>query len=955
MKKVFLGIFLFFISLSLVAGPATPYPILVTQPDGTTLTLKMQGDEYYHFYTLEDGTPMVRQTDGFWVKDTRSIEQLQQLSVQRRSVSQPSRAAGDAHFPLIGSPKSLVLLVGFKDLPFNNQLEDFNNLLNQSGYSYAGRTGSARDYYIASSDSLFQPYFDVYGPYTLSRDIAYYGAPGPNFVDIRPGEMVSEACMLADADGVDFSQYDTDGDGILDNVFVFYAGNNENQGAGENAIWPHQSNIQSMGVRIDGKLVATYACSAEHTGSSGKVRTGIGSFCHEFGHVLGLPDLYDTQYNYYSVANWSIMCSGSHNDGGYTPPVFSAYERFYLGWLKPQQLSEKGEYTLLPLSNSNQAYLIAANTHNMNGERPNPSEFFLLEYRTRTGWDAYLPGQGMLVWHIDYQYSAWVANTPNNGPNIMRIHLEEANGIYWNQRKNGEEGRSSDPYPGTQKVTAFVPKLHDGTVLSEHNIFEITENDGWISFVHQSLGDVKMSLDRTQLSITTTVSDDKKIVDWNPQSFNLTVEGLNEDTITIVAKSNFYVAVGDTAPARSSKEWKRTTGIKTTDTNVNAKVWVSYIPSKQTCEELSSSLTVSTLGASQTVMIKAYSPRPVYVTTPVFKPTTNITPYSFRIAWHPVQDAVLYYLTLFQSKSGESSFLQGFENFNDEQAIIEEGWISTTNTITTSAKSEGTKSLYLKKTGDQITTPNYFAPVKSISFWLNAFTSELAEIGVLDLEAWNGTEWILLADNQTTILSTTKRKTITIDLDPADHYVQFRLTYTDLGGSGVAMDAFIVTCTQEITFLSRGKELSIDAFEDEALCVYEVVNLNPSTDYYYCMQASDVTKGCVENVTPLSEPIKVQTVAVDDAGKDDNQLPLAVDSVNYDALTHLVYLSSPQNGDILYIYNALGEQVYSCPVLEGVSEYVIPVDRLHKNTLYVIKVANRGKLKRKYGWAKFML
>ena len=169
------------------------------------------------------------------------------------------------------------------------------------------------------------------------------------------------------------------------------------------------------------------------------------------------------------------------------------------------------------------------------------------------------------------------------------------------------------------------------------------------------------------------------------------------------------------------------------------------------------------------------------------------------------------------------------------------------------------------------------------------------------------------------------------------------------------MDAFIVTCTQEITFLSRGKELSIDAFEDEALCVYEVVNLNPSTDYYYCMQASDVTKGCVENVTPLSEPIKVQTVAVDDAGKDDNQLPLAVDSVNYDALTHLVYLSSPQNGDILYIYNALGEQVYSCPVLEGVSEYVIPVDRLHKNTLYVIKVANRGKLKRKYGWAKFML
>lgn len=956
MKKVSLYIILSFFSVALLAAPATPYPITMTQPDGTSITLKMHGDEFHHYFTLEDGTPMIRQADGYWVEDERTVEELELTGQQRRSASPPHRGPGDSHFPLTGSPRALVLLVGFKDIAFNNSFEDFDNLLNQSGYTYAGRTGSCRDYYIASSDSLFQPQFDVYGPYTLGNNLEYYGAPGTSFNDIRPQEMVAEACALADAAGLDFSQYDTDNDGVLDNVFIFYAGNNESQGASANSIWPHQSNIQSMGIRIDGKLLATYACSAEHTGSSGKVRTGIGTFCHEFGHVLGLPDLYDTGYNYYSVGDWSIMCSGSHSDGGYTPPTFSAYERFYLGWLKPEQLSAKGEHTLLPLASSNQAYLISATPHNMNGQHPNPSEFFLLEYRTKTGWDTYLPGHGMLVWHIDYQASAWVSNTPNNGPNVMRIHLEEANGIYWNQRKNGEMGRSSDPYPGTNKVRAFVPKLHDGTVLSEHNIFEITENDGWISFVHQALGDVKMTLDCSQLLLTTTVSDDKKIVDWNPQSFTVTAEGLNEDTITITAKNNFYVAVGPEAPERSSKEWKRISGIKANDSNVSEKVWVSYIPSKQTCDEVSSSLAVTTLGASQTVILKAYSPRPTYVTTPVFKPTTNISPYSFRIAWNPVEDAVLYYLTLFQSKPGESTFLQGFENFNDPEAIKNEGWESTTNAITTSAKSEGTKSLYLKKSGDQITTPNYFAPVKSISFWLNAFTSDNTEIGVIDIEAWNGEEWVLLADKQTQIFSTTKRKTVLYELDPADNYLQFRLSYTDQGGAGVAFDAFMATCTQELTFLAQGKDLSIDAYEDEAMCVYEVANLNPSTDYYYCMQASDITKGCEEHLTPLSAPIKVHTTDLSDTGKEDeNKLPLVIDAVNYDAPTHVVYLSNPQKGDILYIYNSLGEQVYSCPVQEGVSEYVIPVERLQKNAMYVIKVASNGKIGRKTGWAKFML
>ena len=215
--------------------------------------------------------------------------------------------------------------------------------------------------------------------------------------------MVAEACQMAHNDGVNFQDYDTNKDGMLDNVFVFFAGHNEAEGAGEKTIWPHQSDISHLNIRLDGVLVTSYACTSEYKGSAGMARCGIGTFCHEFGHVIGQPDFYDTDYKYYSVSNWDIMCDGSYNNNGNTPPTFSAYERMYEGWLKPKQLTLPGQYTLTDIPFHKEAYLIADGTHNLSGRNPNPSEFFLLDYRSGdNGWDAYLPGQGMIVWHIDY-------------------------------------------------------------------------------------------------------------------------------------------------------------------------------------------------------------------------------------------------------------------------------------------------------------------------------------------------------------------------------------------------------------------------------------------------------------------------------------------------------------------------------------------------------------------------
>ena len=956
MKRILFCLCAIAFSVSLWAVTATPYPFTVTQPDGTTITVRLHGDEYHSYYTTEDGTPLRRLDNGFFVEDYTVKENFASTAAQRRAASIRPREEA-TKFPLTGSPKSLVLLVGFQDLPFEQSLEDFNNLLNQSGYDYNGATGSCRDYFIAASDSVFQPQFDVYGPFTVDGNMADYGAENGNSHDTDPYSMVIDACATAAENGVDFSQYDTDNDGVLDNVFIYYAGHNQAEGGPANSIWPHKASVAWRNAKVDGKYLATYACTSEYSGSAGTRRASIGTFCHEFGHVLGLPDLYDTEYKYYTVSNWSIMCSGNYNNNGRTPPTYSAYERFFLGWLAPEQLTEKGIYSMEPLLETNQAYLIADKTHNLNGGSPNPSEFFILEYRTKTGWDTYLPGSGMLVWHIDYLASAWYQNTLNDGPDFLRIHLEEANGISWNQRKNGENGRTSDPYPGTNKVTSFIPKLHDGTVLSDQNVLAITDNNTWLSFVYQGLGNIKLSTDVQDITLTTTISDSRKIVDWEPQPFVLTAEGLNDSIITLTtSKGNFLFAVADEAPAYSSKEWKKSTTIVTQDSNIVRTVWVSYKPSQQSCDATTATINIATTGATATVGLAGYSPRPIYITTPVLKPVTNITTNSFRVSWNPVEDAVIYYLTLFQSQEGEASFVQGFENFNNYDAIKEAGWQSNTNRTTTSAKAEGTKSLFLKNTGDQITTEIYQAPVTNISFWINAFSTSVTEIGYIDIEAWNGTEWVTSEAWRTIITKTTKGKLFYVNFAQKDNYTQFRLTFTDNGGAGAALDAFTATCSRNITYIYKGKDLAVDAWNDETMCYYDFTNLQENSTYYFTIQSSDLTKGCEEHISPASEATEVKTdIASDDKDKNNNQLPIVIDTINYDAPTHIVYLSNPKTGNALCIYNAQGKIVYTCPTLDGQTEYIIPVEQLQKGTMYVIKYITNDKIRRKEGWVKFIL
>ena len=295
------------LSMAAWAVMATPEPITVTQGDGSTITLKMVGDEFHHYYTLLDGTPVRRNDAGMFIAD-ETVKQPSEASRHARRVAQQQMISGT--FPLKGSPKSVVILVNFKDVKFQYSREDFEHMLNTSGYSENGGVGSCRDYFIACSDSIFQPVFDCYGPVTLSQDQKYYGGNTGSSTSAHAGQMIVEACNLVEDQGVDFAQYDTDNDGNIDNVFVYYAGHNEAEGGGDNTVWPHRSVITS-GEKVSGKRINDYACTSELRGSAGNSMCGIGTFCHEFGHVLGLPDYYDTENGQYTIGYWDIMCSGN--------------------------------------------------------------------------------------------------------------------------------------------------------------------------------------------------------------------------------------------------------------------------------------------------------------------------------------------------------------------------------------------------------------------------------------------------------------------------------------------------------------------------------------------------------------------------------------------------------------------------------------------------------------------
>lgn len=543
------------------AIPAYPKPLKVKQADGSWLTIQMRGDEHGHYVLTSDGIPLVfnaRQKnyeyadwkDGkvqasgikaveasertakvkaFVESQDKSailesfkrarLQQLQQTLSSRRNASLKAGSNPQKeklnNFPTIGEVHSLVILVQFADTKFSTVGSDahqfFNNMLNEPGFTYSnGANGSARDFYLNSSNGRFQPQFDVIGPVTLPEKYSYYGANQGSSVDnpVRLEEFVREACKLADP-SVDFSQYDHNQDGYIDNIYFFYAGKGEADSGDGNAIWPHsayysdiasQAGTAQTSLKLDGVEVGNYTCSNEINGTIITPQpAGIGTFVHEFGHVLGLADHYDVNYGITTFAPgyFDTMAQASYNNNGNTPAAFSAYERACLGWIDLTVL-KNGVDTLnvLPdLNDSNKAYVVPVGG-------TNDQEYFIMENRQQKGWDAFIPGHGMLLWHIDYDAKAWEKNELNITADHQRVDIVEAD------KKLTDNTRAGDPFPGTSNVTQCnLTSWAGGKVMS---LDDIEEKDGVINLM---LGGLNLKLNTPDVKVT-EVQDSSIVVGW---------------------------------------------------------------------------------------------------------------------------------------------------------------------------------------------------------------------------------------------------------------------------------------------------------------------------------------------------------------------------------------------------------------------------------------------------------
>lgn len=467
-------------SLTAMAVPASPDIRHYTQPDGSIIEYRIFGDENYHYLATPDGLTRLADDNG-WLRPMMSPA-ASASSGNDNNVPEvkPSKyLITGAAFPPAGSPKALVILVMFRERFFS--IEDpndyYSRMLNEEGFSENGATGSARDFFIENSLGRFTPQFDVYGPVIMKQPMSYYGANDSYGYDMHPEEVVIEAMEALDSK-VDFSQYDTDGDGMIDNVYIFYAGFGEQDTYNANVIWPHSADILDFELDrdyyYDDKLLNRYAMSNELK-SGTFIPDGIGTFVHEFSHVLGLPDFYATAYTgAFTPGRFSTMDTASYNNNGRTPAYYSIFERMCLGWATPQEITAPGDYELLPIQESNDGYLIPTE---------NPDEFYLLENRQLTGCDKYLPGHGMLVWHIDFDQNDWDNNILNNRRNHQRIDLVEAD------NRQTDQSRSADPFPGTNTVTRFgaltTPALRSwaGNSLAVTQVSNISESDdGKITF-----------------------------------------------------------------------------------------------------------------------------------------------------------------------------------------------------------------------------------------------------------------------------------------------------------------------------------------------------------------------------------------------------------------------------------------------------------------------------------------
>lgn len=543
MKKLVLSLCLLLtVAISANAAKANSEPAVITQSDGTQLTVFGFGDEDVNWYTTSDGVVLVHigydyfvaklDTEGNIKPSTqlaheqamRTVAEQQLIAAQepcrkaffnriekRLEAAQMQRipigSATPAYFPHKGSPKALVILVQFADLNFSvsDPLQSFGDYLNGEtpltnyGLREDRNYGGVRQYFTDMSEGLFTPQFDIAGPVTLPESWAYYGKNNGSSVDVNLATLIQQACSAVDND-VDFSQYDSNGDGNVDLVYLIYAGYSESiTGNSSDCIWPKSGTLN--GGTYDGVRIQRYGVNNELNYYPGRqfsadpqIRiNGIGLFCHEFSHTMGLPDLYPTNNSGRTTDNqtmeyWDVMDGGEYTDNGYTPTPYTPWEKEVMGWIEIDELIDSPQKILME---EGKAYRISSDENN---------EYLILQNLQNTEWASKLLGHGMLIYRIDYPKNVVnMGDSPNNTAGRPSVTLLPADGLlinYYRMYGSNEANKTDDkpysqteyinshygdPFPGSQNVTELLSAKMNRCVI-EKPLYNIKEENGVITF-----------------------------------------------------------------------------------------------------------------------------------------------------------------------------------------------------------------------------------------------------------------------------------------------------------------------------------------------------------------------------------------------------------------------------------------------------------------------------------------
>jgi len=858
--------------------PAKSGVFTLTEADGTEIRVRLAGDEFYHQYFTEDGYPLFERDGNFYYGDIDSegnakvsnikarnvelrdavgreylsrvdktgledrIRKRASLSSRRRTQfsgagigkdlpsvhrANANKVGNDAppyergyglfpeqRFPAYGNQKSIVILVEYKDVKFSSGYDAhdyFSRMLNEDGFSDLGATGGAAEYFRYNSDGAFCPEFDVYGPVTLSQNRSYYGGNNNSVdgADKNPGAMVKEACDALDAT-VDFSEYDRNGDGLVDNIFIFYAGRGEASGGGSDTVWPHSWNMEAAGfpnLRYDGVQVYTYGCSNEW--ENGRP-DGVGTFIHEFSHVIGLPDLYSTSYtNSFTPGAWSVLDSGPYNNDGMTPPNYGAFERYALGWLKPAEVTGPLSAALLPVD-SNMAGIIRTS---------NDKEFFLIENRQQTGWDAYIPGHGMLVWHVDYNDEVWTRNIVNDNPSHQYVDIEEADG------SQSSHSRSGDSFPGISGKTSFTAstrpamKTWSGAEL-DYPITNITEKDGIIYFDVLGGAEENKPMPEPKVGEPEDVTPNSFTISWD------TVEGY--DVVL-----NVYTRPGNAGEmSRSAGEIEYLPGFHNRNLGDASTLTITGLESKTVyyytvaySDGWNTSVPTEEKSAyTEKFTIDYYSVRATEA--------SDVMSDGFTANWDPLEDATEYYVNVVEMIPGEPyEDICDFSDFEEGRNL--RGWTSTTAFTYSIPGNCGESAPSLRMSDSNIlTTPVYTDGVISCQFWHRGINNTGSDVIEVYAVTPDGQKLVTKVD----VDKVANGVTTNVDGFP-EGTNQIVFKFVRNGQSGyLAVDDIKVLHGREYT------SVPVEGMTDLSVgnvCSYVVKGLAPLTEYQYTVRATD--------------------------------------------------------------------------------------------------------------------